>query len=62
MSDMKPVDKTSPLPELCDSTAPALRKNPFPMLHRLRDVDPIHRSSRGWIVSLYRDCARVLSW
>jgi cytochrome P450 len=60
MGDMKLVDETSQSPKLYDPTAPAFRKNPFPVLHRLRDVDPIHRTSWGWILSRYGDCAKVL--
>ena len=61
MGDTKLDDETSPPPKLYDPAAPAFRKNPFPLLHRLREVDPIHRTSWGWILSRYRDCAKVLA-
>jgi hypothetical protein len=60
MSDAMLVKEASPPPRLYDPSTPAFRKNPFPVLHRLRDVDPIHRTSWGWVLSRYRDCANVL--
>ena len=54
------MNEAYPPPALYDPTTPAFRKDPFPVLHRLRDVDPIHRTSWGWTLSRYRDCAKVL--
>src|SRR5262245_40914805 len=61
MSDTERDDRSSLPQNFYDPTAPAFRKNPFPLLRRLRAEDPIHRTSWGWTLSRYRDCAKVLA-
>ncbi|MGH7859763.1 MAG: cytochrome P450, partial [Candidatus Binatia bacterium] len=40
---------------------PAVRADPYPLYHRLREADPVHRSFVGfWILSRYEDCVAVL--
>lgn len=39
---------------------PALREDPYPLYRRLRETDPVHRSSLGfWVVSGYADVASI---
>jgi len=42
---------------------PAMRVDPYPFYHRLRERDPVHRSypASGWILSRYDDILAVLS-
>lgn len=55
------------LPE-SESVAAALlrttegRSNPYPLYHRLRELDPVHRSdaARGWLLTRYEDCKVAL--
>ncbi len=36
---------------------PEGRANPYPLYHQLRDLRPVHRTSRGmWLLSRYDDC------
>lgn len=40
---------------------PAVRADPFPLYHRLREADPVHRSFVGfWVLSRYDDVTSVL--
>jgi cytochrome P450 len=38
---------------------PAYRKDPHRVLHRLRELDPVHQSPMGWIVTRHEDVARL---
>src|SRR5262245_44147480 len=42
---------------------PALRVDPYPFYHWLREKDPIHRSypAGGWVLSRYDDILSILS-
>ena len=41
---------------------PAMRVDPYPSYHRLRERDPVHRSypAAGWILTRYRDILAIL--
>jgi cytochrome P450 len=41
------------------STA-AGRANPYPLYHRIRDANPVHRIEMGWLLTRYDDCWAVL--
>jgi pimeloyl-[acyl-carrier protein] synthase len=44
-----------------DPRAPGYAANPYPLLHRLRAEDPVHRSPMGfWVLTRYADVATVL--
>jgi cytochrome P450 len=45
-----------------DPADPAVRANPHPILARLRNEDPVHRSPllRSWILTRYDDVKRAL--
>ena len=46
---------------LFDPFLPDFNANPFPYYHRLRETDPVHRSSLGfWVLTRYEDCVMVL--
>ena len=38
---------------------PDYRRDPHPVLHRLRAEDPVHKSPFGWIVTRHEDVARL---
>ena len=46
-----------------DPRDPAILHDPFPVYRRLQDQDPVHWCPplRGWIVTRYEDCRRVLN-
>ena len=47
-------------PLLYNPFDPALRVDPYPIYHRLRELDPVHRSPLGfWAFSRYDDVSRV---
>jgi cytochrome P450 len=44
-----------------DPRTPGFTTNPYPLLHRLRAQDPVHRSPMGfWVLTRYADVAMVL--
>lgn len=48
-------------PLVFNPLAPDFIANPFPILHRLRQEDPIHKSPQGfWFLTRYEDVAAVL--
>ena len=48
-------------PVVFDPFVPGFTANPYPLLHRLRERDPVHRSPQGfWVLTRYDDVAAVL--
>lgn len=47
-------------PPMFDPTAPAYVRNPYPILERIRDAEPLHRSKMGWLVTRYEHAAAIL--
>ena len=45
---------------LYNPAAAEFQQNPFPSLRRLREIDPVHLTRRGWVLTRYGDCAEVL--
>src|SRR3569623_745845 len=46
---------------LWDPQQPSFRSMPYPMLHRLRDLDPVHCPVPGqWVLSRYQDVVAAL--
>lgn len=43
-----------------DPFNPEFQADPFPLLRRLREEDPIHRSRLGWVLTRYDDVAAAL--
>jgi hypothetical protein len=43
-----------------DPSRPEFQADPFPLLRRLREEDPIHRSELGWVLTRYDDVAAAL--
>ena len=37
------------------------QQNPFPSLRHLRESDPVHLTRLGWVLTRYKDCAKVLA-
>lgn len=52
--------------EAADAAAQALfyssegRANPYPLYHRLRNANPVHKVEMGWLLTRYDDCWAVL--
>lgn len=57
-----PAPPTSAAEPLYNPLAPSFRIDPYPALHRLRSLDPVHWSPGGycWILSRYQDIKLVL--
>lgn len=50
-----------PTPMLFNPLAPEFIRNPYPAYHRMREVDPVHRSPLGLVVATrHADCALVM--
>ena len=50
----------SSTPIIFDPTSHEYIANPYPILQRIREVDPLHRSKMGWLVTRYEHVAAVL--
>ncbi len=47
-------------PPIFDPFTPEFQADPFPVLRRLREEDPIHRSPLGWVLTRYDDVVAAL--
>src|SRR6202158_6061977 len=61
MSD-RPTDALTPREEaLFDPLTPGFSADPHPVFRRMREHDPVHRTSRGfWLVARYDDALTVM--
>jgi hypothetical protein len=61
MNEQSAIIPTKGEPIVFDPFAPGYTANPYPLLHRLREHDPVHRSPHGfWVLTRYEDVAAVL--
>jgi cytochrome P450 len=47
-------------PPVFDPFTPEFQADPFPLLRRLRNEDPVHRSAHGWVLTRYTDVVAAL--
>jgi len=38
---------------------PEYRRNPHPILHRLRELDPVHKNRAGWLITRHADVVQL---
>ena len=50
----------APSPPIFDPFTAEFQADPFPLLRRLREEDPIHRSPLGWVLTRYNDVVAAL--
>ncbi len=61
MSEPSGTRPTTGTPVVFDPFHPDFIANPYPLLHRLRERDPVHRSPLGfWVLTRYDDVSHVL--
>ncbi len=63
MADANTLNVTGAEPPLYNPFAPGFRDDPYPQLHRLRSLEPVHWSHGGncWVLTRYNDIKLVLS-
>jgi cytochrome P450 len=54
------VSNSAPNSPIFDPFTPEFQADPFPVLRRLREEDPIHRSPLGWVLTRYDDVVAAL--
>ena len=47
-------------PIVFDPASPEYIADPYPVLRRIREADPVHRTKVGWLVTRYEHVAAVL--
>ena len=50
----------APHPPVFDPFTAEFRADPFPILRRLREEDPIHHCALGWVLTRYDDVVDAL--
>lgn len=64
MPDAQPPDRSTHVPTGVELTAldPAFRTDPYPVLARLRERDPVHYDAmiKRWVLTRHDDIERVL--
>ncbi len=58
MDKAKPVDLSSPV--TFDTTSPEYVADPYPILRRIQETEPLRKTTMGWLVTRYYDTANLL--
>jgi cytochrome P450 len=58
MDEAKPAGLSSPL--TFDTTSPEYVADPYPILRRIQEAEPLHKTIMGWLVTRYEDAANFL--
>ena len=58
MDKAKPVDLSSPV--TFDTTLPEYVADPYPILRRIQETEPLRKTTMGWLVTRYDDAANLL--
>jgi cytochrome P450 len=57
MDKAKPVDLNSPV---IFDTSPEYVADPYPILRRIQETEPLPKTTMGWLVTRYEDAANLL--